>query len=83
MDRCGFEAHRPGFQSRDRTKNEKGSVHMDLLEQLQQLTESCREDYNKSKGGNKAAGTRVRKTMQDVKNLAQEIRKEMLNSRED
>ena len=56
---------------------------MDLLEQLQQLTESCREDYNKSKGGNKAAGTRVRKTMQDVKNLAQEIRKEMLNSRED
>lgn len=56
---------------------------MDLLDQMQQLTESCREDYNKAKGGNKAAGTRVRKTMQDVKNLAQEIRKEMLGSRED
>lgn len=61
----------------------KGVPSMDLLEQLQQLTESCREDYNKAKGGNKAAGTRVRKTMQDVKNLAQEIRKEMLGSRED
>ncbi|MCA9302633.1 MAG: hypothetical protein KC996_00775 [Phycisphaerales bacterium] len=49
---------------------------------MQQLIESCREDYNKAKGGNKAAGTRVRKTMQDVKNVAQEIRKEMLGSRD-
>ncbi len=55
---------------------------MDLLEKMQQLVESCREDYNKAKGGNKAAGTRVRKTMQDVKNVAQEIRKEMLGSRD-
>ncbi|MGV6813438.1 MAG: hypothetical protein ACWA5W_00350 [Phycisphaerales bacterium] len=61
----------------------KGSTTMDLLEQLQQLTESCREDYNKAKGGNKAAGTRVRKVMQEVKGLAQEIRKEMLGSRDD
>jgi len=61
----------------------KGSLLMDLLEQMQQLAQSCREDYNKAKGGNKAAGTRVRKVMQDVKNLAQEIRKEMLGSRED
>lgn len=30
--------------------------------------------YNK---GNKAAGTRVRKTMQDLKNLAQDIRNEV------
>ena len=55
---------------------------MDMLEKMQQLVESCREDYNKAKGGNKAAGTRVRKTMQDVKNVAQEIRKEMLGSRD-
>ena len=27
--------------------------------------------------GNKAAGTRVRKTMQDLKNIAQDIRKEV------
>ncbi|MBL4590414.1 MAG: hypothetical protein JKY96_00495 [Phycisphaerales bacterium] len=55
---------------------------MDMLEKMQQLVESCREDYNKAKGGNKAAGTRVRKTMQDVKNVAQGIRKEMLGSRD-
>jgi hypothetical protein len=51
---------------------------MDSLDKLQGLVESCREDYNKAKGGNKAAGTRVRKAMQEIKNLAQDIRKEML-----
>ena len=56
---------------------------MDLLDKMQALVESCREDYNKAKGGNKAAGTRVRKTMQDVKNLAQDIRKEMLETRDE
>ncbi len=56
---------------------------MDLLEKMGQLLHDCQEDYNKAKGGNKAAGTRVRKVMQDVKNVAQEIRKEMLGSRED
>lgn len=56
---------------------------MDLLDKMMQLVESCREDYNKAKGGNKAAGTRVRKSMQDVKNVAQDIRKEMLESRTD
>lgn len=55
---------------------------MDLLDQMAQLVESIREDYGKAKGGNKAAGTRVRKTMQDVKKLAQEIRQEMLESRD-
>ena len=56
---------------------------MTLLEQLEQIVAGCKEDYLKSKGGNKAAGTRVRKSMQDVKNLAQEIRKEMLETRDD
>jgi hypothetical protein len=55
---------------------------VDLLDQMAQMVESIREDYGKAKGGNKAAGTRVRKTMQDVKKLAQEIRQEMLESRE-
>ncbi len=55
---------------------------MDLLDQMAQMVESVREDYGKAKGGNKAAGTRVRKTMQDVKKLAQEIRQEMLESRD-
>ena len=55
---------------------------MDLLDKLAQLCQECREDYNKAKGGNKAAGTRVRKSMQDVKNVAQDIRKEMLETRD-
>mgnify|MGYP000456783314 FL=1 len=55
---------------------------MDLLDQMAQMLEPIREDYGKAKGGNKAAGTRVRKTMQDVKKLAQEIRQEMLESRD-
>lgn len=56
---------------------------VDHLEQLQNAIEEIREDYNKAKGGNRAAGTRVRKVMQDVKNLAQSIRAEMLESRKE
>lgn len=56
---------------------------MDTLDKLAQLIESCREDFNKAKGGNKAAGTRVRKAMQDVKNIAQDIRKEILDNRDE
>jgi hypothetical protein len=55
---------------------------VDLLEQMAQMLDSIREDYSKAKGGNKAAGTRVRKTMQDVKKMAQDIRQEMLESRD-
>lgn len=55
---------------------------MDLLDQMVQLVESIRDDYGKAKGGNKAAGTRVRKVMQDVKKMAQDIRQEMLESRD-
>ena len=44
--------------------------------------EAAREDVEKAETGNKAATARVRKTMQEVKNLAQEIRKEMLELRD-
>lgn len=56
---------------------------MDHLEQMQQTIESIRDDYSKAKGGNRAAGTRVRKVMQDIKNIAQAIRAEMLESRKE
>jgi len=55
---------------------------VELIDKLAEMVDSVREDYAKAKGGNKAAGTRVRKSMQDVKNTAQEIRQEMLNTRE-
>jgi hypothetical protein len=44
--------------------------------------EAVREDVEKATSGNKAATARVRKAMQDIKNLAQEIRKEMLELRD-
>jgi len=45
------------------------------LEQLITLLEATRDDCEKFFGsGNSAAGTRVRKAMQEVKALAQELR---------
>jgi hypothetical protein len=35
------------------------------------------EDLEKFNDGNKSAGTRVRKNMQDIKNLAQQVRLEV------
>jgi len=48
---------------------------------LKQLVEEVADDVYKAQGGNKAAGTRVRKIMQDIKNVAQEVRKKVLNMR--
>ena len=51
---------------------------MDKIEELKQLVESLTDDcdkfYNKS---NKSAGTRIRKVMQEIKVLAQDIRKDV------
>lgn len=44
--------------------------------------EACKDDVDKAATGNKAATARVRKAMQEIKNLAQEIRKEMLQLRD-
>ncbi len=54
---------------------------MEQYEQLKQLVEDVADDVAKAIGGNKAAGTRVRKTMQDIKNTAQEVRKQILQVR--
>lgn len=51
-------------------------------EQLVEAINACRDDVDKAKAGNKAATSRVRKSMQEVKALAQEIRKEMLELRD-
>ena len=48
------------------------------LEQLITLLEETRDDHDKFfTSGNNAAGTRVRKAMQEVKTLAQELRVEV------
>ena len=51
---------------------------MESYEKLKQLVDEVAEDVYKAIGGNKAAGTRVRKVMQDIKNTAQEVRKSIL-----
>ena len=54
---------------------------VDEFEQLEQLVAAAKEDYQKAVGGNKAAGTRVRKSMQDIKSQAQNIRVKVLETR--
>lgn len=55
---------------------------MQEYEDLKRLIAEIEEDIRKAEGGNKAAGTRVRKQMQDVKNTAQELRKKVLEFRD-
>ena len=54
---------------------------MQEYETLKRLVEASAEDVAKAEGGNKAAGTRVRKAMQDIKNAAQAVRKKILEVR--
>ena len=54
---------------------------MDLYETLCRLVREVEEDMKKAAGGNKAAGTRVRKSMQDIKDTAQQIRQRVLEMR--
>jgi len=56
---------------------------MEEYEHLKELIESAADDVSKASGGNKAAGTRVRKTMQQVKDAAQTVRKKILEVRSD
>lgn len=55
---------------------------MTEYETLKRLVSEAEEDVNKAVGGNKAAGTRVRKKMQEIKSAAQEVRKKILEGRD-
>ena len=56
---------------------------MESYDRLIKLVESAADDIQKAEGGNKAAGTRARKIMQDVKNEAQQVRQDILAARTD
>ena len=47
------------------------------FDELQNAINDCQTDVTKFVEGNNSAGTRVRKAMQAVKSLAQNIRKEV------
>lgn len=51
---------------------------MEAYERLKRLVDEVADDLQKASGGNKAAGTRVRKAMQEIKSVAQEIRVKIL-----
>ena len=48
-----------------------------LYDELQDIINDCQSDVTKFIEGNNSAGTRVRKAMQLIKELAQEIRVEV------
>jgi hypothetical protein len=48
-----------------------------LMQRLEREFISAAQDTEKFVEGNNSAGTRVRKYMQSIKNLAQEVRKEV------
>lgn len=56
---------------------------MQEYETLKRLVAEAEDDVNKAEGGNKAAGTRVRKKMQEIKSAAQDLRKKVLEGREE
>jgi hypothetical protein len=56
---------------------------MPEYELLKKLIAEAEDDVNKAIGGNKAAGTRVRKKMQEIKSAAQNVRVKVLEGRQD
>ena len=46
----------------------------ELLDEMQNEMHRAHEDLEKFNGGNKSAGTRVRKSMQSIKSMAQDVR---------
>jgi|TARA_R110000851_G_scaffold173652_2_gene319950 hypothetical protein len=47
------------------------------IENMQSILTELANDVDKFNGGNAAAGTRIRKAMQDVKGQAQDLRKQV------
>ncbi len=54
---------------------------MQEYEDLKAMVAEIEADIDKASGGNKAAGTRVRKQMQKVKQAAQNVRSRILEIR--
>lgn len=54
---------------------------MEGYEKLKKILADIEDDVKKAEGGNKAAGTRVRQAMQDIKETAQAVRQAILELR--
>jgi hypothetical protein len=53
----------------------------ETYERLKKILADFEEDVRKAAGGNKAAGTRARKAMQDLRSAAQDLRAQVLEVR--
>ncbi len=56
---------------------------MQEFDLLKKMIQEVEDDVAKAIGGNKAAGTRVRKRMQEIKAAAQDVRKRILEGRDE
>ena len=56
---------------------------METVEKIKELTEALTVDADKFYQGNKSAGTRARKTAQELKALLQTFRVEILSERKE
>jgi len=50
---------------------------MENFEKIKEVLENANVDVEKAANGNKAAGVRARKALQEVRTLAQDLRKEI------
>lgn len=55
---------------------------MEAFDRLKKLIAEAEDDISKAEGGNKAAGTRARQTMQAIKEAAQDVRQKILEIRD-
>ena len=51
------------------------------FDQLLEIVETLKVEYQKFSSGNKSAGTRARKALQEIKGLSQDLRKEIQDSK--
>ncbi len=56
---------------------------MNLIQSLEQEIESLKREYEKFERGNKSAGTRARKVLQNIKRLCQEMRVHIQDTKKD
>jgi hypothetical protein len=55
---------------------------LEAFDTIKRICAEIEDDVAKAVGGNKAAQTRVRKAMQDIKEAAQQVRVGMLEARD-
>lgn len=56
---------------------------MDLVNELDKAIESFKLEFSKFERGNKSAGTRARKSLQDIKKISQDLRNYIQDAKKD